>query len=188
MVYSSLAAGRVQGIEVCPMPYDDPDCPICLERYQSNALVLYNAEYAASSISRAAKLTRAVASKPADHSPLKLPCCRNKICRECLNAWLSVSDTCPICRGKLVMPPPLVRMRRFIDWVLGLVNFESPVVVVHPPPPSEAAHAPSNDVYSDSDDSDDSRNYDYELYHDEDYGVLPLFCGWEECWTDLWRD
>ncbi|KAE8836673.1 hypothetical protein PTNB73_04629 [Pyrenophora teres f. teres] len=197
MVYSNLSAGRVPGMEACSMPYDNPDCPICLERYQSNALVLYDAAYA-SAISRAAKTTtRAVASEPqaaiSDHTPIKLPCCRNKIGRDCLNTWLRVSDICPLCRAKIVVPPPIVIIRRFIDWVFRLVDFESAVVVYLPLPvtpvvvyprsqDSMTAHAPLQGA--DYDDTDNSGSHDYGYDHNEsnydyeDYGVLPLFCGW----------
>jgi hypothetical protein len=126
-IHSSKAAFFAEGIEACSIPYDKPDCPICRERLQSNALVLYTAPIPQSKTATvtadtthtvftaaSANNTEAAGSKNAitanedeavgiieDHTPIKMSCCNNIFGRYCLESWLNTATSCPYCRAEL---------------------------------------------------------------------------------------
>jgi hypothetical protein len=139
-IYPTKAAFFAEGIEVFSMPYDKPDCSICRERLQLNALVLYKASTVESlkSTANTTPATRIVVMTAAtdnptyfmppnaptvnddqpvvpveNHEPIKTSCCKNFFGRYCLESWLSTANSGPYCRAELFPK----RTQRTHGWI-----------------------------------------------------------------------
>jgi hypothetical protein len=85
------------GLMACPVPDDDTDCPICLEKFTSAPSTPSD-----TTESDSMSLTDGVTDEDAEsHVPLQMPCCNNVFCHRCINTWLNSGNTCPTCRVQL---------------------------------------------------------------------------------------
>jgi hypothetical protein len=122
-IYSTKEEFLTQGIvRVCPIPSDDPDCPICKEALESPFKRLLQM-----ALTAGIRLVHLILDfiidedgqeeeekkEMEDHSATKMPCCNNVFGHHCLTTWLSTANTCPFCRATFfpgptpAAPPPL---------------------------------------------------------------------------------
>ncbi|KAH7562502.1 hypothetical protein BM1_02022 [Bipolaris maydis] len=85
------------GLAACPVPDEDPDCPICQEQFTSAPSTPSDATE-----SNSMSLTDGATEEDAEsHVPMQMPCCNNVFCHHCITTWLNFVTTCPTCRVQL---------------------------------------------------------------------------------------
>ena len=167
-------------VKPCALPDDTPECPICQGAFQSEAVVSRE-PVRSEPVTQKSNATKNISNQTAtsvieNHAPIKMSCCKNVFCRDCLNAWFDTANTCPTCRAELFIQNHRLDtdyIQMFVEdtpygpmWVVVVLDDENepesesesdsePEVILEPEDPDYSDFSPSSEDSESDSDSDD---------------------------------
>jgi hypothetical protein len=113
-------------IRSCPIPLDDPDCPICKDPLEPSQSFPQSAVSTSDEDESHGSNDEDWDDEQSeeDHSATQMRCCNNTFGHNCLLIWLSTSNTCPFCRATLFSGPTPLSIQRAEERRLEIEEVE----------------------------------------------------------------